>query len=343
MKSKATAATSKKKCCKKTKTKSDFFLDEATEDDDAEEEEEEELGDDNDDDDDDFTDSSEEEEEEEEEEEMRGRKRRRASGGDVEEELIADCENDGSCGSDGICNDHTYSSCQKITGQPKRKKRRRCTYNLLYAVSVSGQQKQIKNCLPAAVSILSNSKKLFLGHLNVMLKCLDPALAEICYIDTDSCMWSLTFKNLEDCILPEMRDFFYAQNILADEQGTASCHGKMKLEGTFKAGHFKTIKIYRLFSDNDNTAAAAAADPSSAVYTRCKGVNRWLAGKLSDSAFDSDNLDKITIHRSALRPSRTGEMLIVHESRSLAAPFNLKRHVTRDGYHTLPISFVPDC
>jgi hypothetical protein len=35
-------------------------------------------------------------------------------------------------------------------------------------------------------------------------------------------------------------------------------------------------------------------------------------------------------------------MLIAHECKSLAAPFNLKRHVTADGLHTFPISFVPD-
>jgi hypothetical protein len=35
-------------------------------------------------------------------------------------------------------------------------------------------------------------------------------------------------------------------------------------------------------------------------------------------------------------------MLIAHECKSLAAPFNLKRFVTEDGLHTFPISYVPD-
>jgi hypothetical protein len=35
-------------------------------------------------------------------------------------------------------------------------------------------------------------------------------------------------------------------------------------------------------------------------------------------------------------------MLIAHECKSLAAPFNLKRHVHSDGIHTFPISYVAD-
>jgi hypothetical protein len=35
-------------------------------------------------------------------------------------------------------------------------------------------------------------------------------------------------------------------------------------------------------------------------------------------------------------------MIIAHECKSLAAPFNLKRYVTSDGIHTFPISFFPE-
>ena len=235
--------------------------------------------------------------------------------GDLEEELVATAD------------DHTYS----VRGKIKRFKpnKKRVTYDFLYAVSVSGQYKQIKNCISGADAILGNSKKIILGHTDVFEKCLDPRLAEICYMDTDSLVLSLTYKNLEDNILPEMREFFDAQDIVANEEGEQSPHGKMKLEGTFKAGQFKAIKIYRLFGEHE-------------PYTRCKGVNRFLAKALPDAAFDAKNLEQIVVHRSALRPARTGEMLVVHEARSLAVPFNLKRYVTSDGIHTLPISFVAD-
>ena len=53
-------------------------------------------------------------------------------------------------------------------------------------------------------------------------------------------------------------------------------------------------------------------------------------------------MDRIVVHRTALRPIKTGEMTLTHEARTLARPFNLKRFTTSDGIHTLPISFLSD-
>ena len=157
-----------------------------------------------------------------------------------------------------------------------------------------------------------------------MLRCLDPALAELCYIDTDSCLWSLTFQNIEDCLLAERRDEWKNMDIIADENSELSCHGKLKLEGTYRAGLFKTTKIYRLFNE--------------CVYTRCKGVNRHIAERLEDRHFDVGWNAAVTVHRSCLKPTRTGEIVIASEARSLSVPFNFKRHVTSDGVHSLPFS-----
>jgi hypothetical protein len=215
-------------------------------------------------------------------------------------------------------------------GSPSRYK-----FNFLLSVVKSGERKQIKNFLPGAVSILSNSKKLFLGHIHVMLKCLDSGLAELAYIDTDSVLFSTTYPDLNDCIRPEMRDEWNRSGVLADENSPTSVHGKMKLEGTFRLGHFKSLKIYRLY--NQDEAAGFTQ-----VYTRCKGVNRRVALRLPDSAFDCDDLSRIVVHRTALRPTRTGEMTLANEAKTLARPFNLKRYTTNDGIHTLPISFLSD-
>ena len=64
---------------------------------------------------------------------------------------------------------------------------------------------------------------------------------------------------------------------------------------------------------------------------------------MPDSCFEVPDLtepaetgNRLVVHRRALRPAITGEMLIVHEARSLAAPFNMKRYVTPDGLHSLP-------
>ena len=218
------------------------------------------------------------------------------------------------------------------------RKKARYRYSFLYSVSVSGVGKKIKNCIPKAVAILSNSKTIILNHVNVMLECLDPALAELCYMDTDSCLFSFTHLRLEDNLLDEKREEWAEANILADESGPQSCHGKLKLEGTFRVGLFKALKIYRLFSSRD----FEREQKEKICYTRCKGVNRNIAKIIPNVVFERETVDKTVVHRSCLRPSRTGEMLIAHECKSLAAPFNLKRHVTADGLHSFPVSYVAD-
>jgi hypothetical protein len=217
------------------------------------------------------------------------------------------------------------------------RRRARYKYSFLYSMVVSGSTKRINNCIPKGVAILSNSKTIIMGHVNVMLECLDPRLAEICYMDTDSCIFSFTHENLDDNLLKEKKELWWERNIIADEEGHQSCHGKLKLEGTFKVGLFKALKIYRLFS----TANFEKEKKDKTCYTRCKGVNRNIAKMIPNNVFDREALNQVVVHRSCLRPSRTGEMLIAHECKSLAAPFNLKRHVTSDGLHTFPISYLP--
>jgi len=268
-------------------------------------------------------------------------------GGDISEQLIKRSEKKKveSLTTEG---DHNYSASPRhqpraIFKIPKEKvgwgkKKVKYKYSFLYSMVVSGVGKQIKNCIPRGVAVLSNSKTIILSHVSTMLNCLDPKLAEICYMDTDSCIFSLTHENIEDNLLAEKKEEWKLLDIIADESGDKTCHGKMKLEGTFKVGLFKALKIYRLFSSSEFEKERK----EKTCYTRCKGVNRYIATLIPNSVFDQQRLNQVVVHRSCLRPSRTGEMLIAHECKSLAAPFNLKRHVTSDGLHTFPISFVPD-
>jgi hypothetical protein len=271
-------------------------------------------------------------------------------GGDLSEQIVVRTERQQRDRELSLAHsDHAYSCVREFGGASysdnrtlkqmslrEWRKKAKYRYSFLYAISASGVTKKIKNCIPKAVAILSNSKTIILGHVNVMLECLDPALAELCYMDTDSCLFSFTHANLEDNLLEEKKEVWRAADILADEAGPDSCHGKLKLEGTFRVGFFKALKIYRLFSSRDFQAEYA----TKTCYTRCKGVNRNIAKIIPNAVFDRGSVDKTVVHRSCLRPSRTGEMLIAHECRSLAAPFNLKRHVTYDGLHSFPVSYV---
>jgi hypothetical protein len=224
----------------------------------------------------------------------------------------------------------------------ERKKKRGYVYRFLYAVSVSGKRKAVLNSLPRAVAVLSNSKRLFLSHLDVMFRCLDPRQAELCYVDTDSCIWSLAHPRLDLCLRPDRRAEWERAAIVADEEGPKSCHGLMKLEGTYSSGLFKNIKMYRLFesppADNSQEGEEAAA-PGGDVYTRCKGVGRNTAARLNnDYFFQAVRPPKAVVHRSTLRPTRAGEIHLVREAKSLAVPFNLKRAVDESGLHSVCFS-----
>ena len=211
-------------------------------------------------------------------------------------------------------------------------KRQKFDYHFLYALTLSGKERPVVNNLPGAVAVLSNSKKIFLGHIHNMLVCSDPRLTELCYIDTDSCIFSMTHGSWEECLLPDKVERWNSLGVMADESGPLSCHGQMKCEGMYTGGLFKTLKIYRLF---DSRAGAN--------YTRCKGVNRYLAEQLEDADFDADNEQSTVVSRTCLRPSASGQILMTRESRKLAVALNFKRKVTSNGVHSFPISFVAEC
>jgi hypothetical protein len=241
-----------------------------------------------------------------------------------------------------LSSDHSYAARPKKTKTVK--------YKFLYALSVSGERKKIFNSIQRAVAVLGNSKKLFFGHLDVMFKALRPELAELCYVDTDSCIWSLSRERVEDCLKKGAKKFWQDSSVFADESGPQSCHGKLKHEGSFDGGQFKAVKIYRLYSaktgqegeeEEEDWEELSSGNPYDAfkrrwkvTYTRCKGVDRRTANVLADESFDPASTSKTTVHRTCLRPTRTGEMLMKVENRSLAVPFNFKRRVCPSGLHT---------
>ena len=136
--------------------------------------------------------------------------------GDVSEMLVAEREQE----EEEIVvvgHDHTYSCNKSVVATTSRKKRKIATtsewrkkshyrYSFLYSMVSSGVTKKIRNCISKAVAILSNSKTIILGHVNFLLECLDPRLAQLCYMDTDSCIFSFTHPSLEDNLLPEKRE-----------------------------------------------------------------------------------------------------------------------------------------
>jgi hypothetical protein len=55
---------------------------------------------------------------------------------------------------------------------------------LLYALTTENTKAKIKNVNCIAAAILSESRVVFFSKLLMLLRCLDPRLAELCYMDT---------------------------------------------------------------------------------------------------------------------------------------------------------------
>ena len=217
----------------------------------------------------------------------------------------------------------------------KRSLKKRCKYKIhfLYMITFSGKERPILNNIAGAVAVLSNSKKLFLGHINTMLECGDPRLCELCYIDTDSCIFSMTYISWEDCVKPDKWMLWLSSSVMADEDADSSFHGQLKCEGIYRGGLFKSMKIYRLFDPQGKTP----------YYSRCKGISRHFSEKLPLSSFDSSLLDKTVVSRNCLKPTPAGQILVINESRQLSIAFNFKRKVDNSGVHSFPVSFVAEC
>lgn len=220
-------------------------------------------------------------------------------------------------------------------------------YKFLYTVTVTGKYKRISNCIPRAVSILSNSKKLFLNLVLCLLRASDPAKVEPVYCDTDSIILSCQFPSLEQNLREGGQEYLREMQVVGSDQSETSIHGKLKLEGVFCAGLFRALKVYRLFEENEENNFLDTEDveelcPSLAslktVYTRCKGISRSLASKIDTSTFAPSLVgeESLKIHKSSLRPTRAGEMTIQMERKTLAQPYNFKRTVCPDGIHSLP-------
>ena len=253
-------------------------------------------------------------------------------------------------GDDSTDEEETGDLNDLLCGESKRSKR---DYKFLYTVTVTGKYKRIENCIPRAVAILSNSKKIFLNLVLGVLRVSDPSKVEPVYCDTDSIILSCQYPSLEENLKPGGKEILESLQIIGSEKSESSIHGKLKLEGVFSAGFFRALKVYRLFQDSEMEEEEDFAEtlaeeqdnledpcPSmghlKTVYTRCKGISRSLANLLQTKTFSPSCSQDLRVHKSSLRPTRAGEMTIQLERRTLAQPFNFKRSVCQDGIHSFP-------
>ena len=187
---------------------------------------------------------------------------------------------------------------------------------LLFALTRTNLDAKICNVAQLAASVLSNSRVIFMGALSQLLTdLLDPRLAELCYTDTDSCLWATAHEDLEDClregVAPER-----LRSLLVDADSAVQQGGRLKLEGTFTAALFRSPKCYALTN---------RLDPSLDTR-RMRSVARRAQALLQPHHYGQNpETQGVVVGRVSLRPTKGFQMTLQEEFHKTTHGFNFQR------------------
>jgi hypothetical protein len=194
--------------------------------------------------------------------------------------------------------------------EPKKKKKKA---ELLYAVVVRQKRAKIRNLMNVASFILQNSRVHFFGVLHKLLSLLDKRYCSVDYVDTDSILISSTFPDLASCLRernPENEESL--NGLMEDCDSRVSQHGKLQHEGRFTIALFRSAKSYLLGGEEHD-------------MRRMKGVSRTVQALLTEDYFNQDPEQNAGVVRSrSLRPTRAGQIMMLQETKTMLASFNLK-------------------
>lgn len=139
---------------------------------------------------------------------------------------------------------------------------------LLYALTVEKPNAPIYNVNQIAACILGQSRKVFFELIYKLLTFLDPGKAEICYIDTDSCVFACNTENLRDSVRPDLLKRFDEEkdSIFEILNSETEQSGKFKVEGVFREAYFRNLKTYFL--------AGKVGEESEKVHLRVRSIPR---------------------------------------------------------------------
>ena len=108
------------------------------------------------------------------------------------------------------------------------------------------------------------------------------------------------------------------KTIFEDPDSAVEQTGKLKIEGWFVVGYWRTGKVYRLVKAGDE-------DP----YVRLRSIPRSKHQLLEPRHFGLDPLTNTARVRStAMRLTTGSEIVVLKESRSLSTSLNFKREMT---------------
>jgi len=123
--------------------------------------------------------------------------------------------------------------------------------------------------------ILFNSKIILLKRLYYLLKFLNPKLAQLLYMDTDSAHFLVKHKSLEENVNPQLRPLFKEFFTKHFETGSKKISGIWVEEGFYECGEYLGEKCYRLYNKSDN------------IYlTHMKGLNATFQKEYHEKNYD---------------------------------------------------------
>jgi len=126
--------------------------------------------------------------------------------------------------------------------------------------------------------ILFQSKIILLKRLYFLLKFLNPKLAQLLYMDTDSAHFLVKHKILEENVSPHLKPFFKNQLYKHFESGSKLA-GIWVEEGFYECGEYLAEKCYRLYNKNND------------VYlTHMKGLNSTFQKEYHEKNIDPKKL-----------------------------------------------------
>jgi len=123
--------------------------------------------------------------------------------------------------------------------------------------------------------ILFNSKIILLKRLFYLLKYLNPKLAQLLYMDTDSAHFLVKHRNLDENVIPQLRPVFNSLFPKHFEKDSNKISGIWVEEGFYECGEYIAEKCYRLYNKSDN------------VYlTHMKGLNTNFQKEYHEKNYD---------------------------------------------------------
>lgn len=177
-------------------------------------------------------------------------------------------------------------------------------------------------------TILAGSKVLLLSALGFLLRYLDPRLAEVIYLDTDSIFVALCHPTLEENVSPTLRHDFLTELPQFVNTGAGELlSGYLLLEESASEAFIFGEKMYTLISNSGDC-----------FKSRMKGFSYNTLQTLTlDQCKELQQSDAVwETHRCALKRVHAGPINMVTETKRFKLAIRPRKRKFVDGGHSFP-------